>query len=205
MQFSADLCQRTQSALVSVLKNDTILGCGKDKKYVQLTGTAGSQRVIDMLYTKEHLEEVAAWRKHACPKTTIDMCPWGHESPPSKYCPRRNGAITGGWDAGRRCAVCVSSRWERIIYALVQMTGLIAKKHYIDGRELDIYIPELAKAIEYNGEQHYKAGLFTKDLTHRLWKDQEKAFSCHRAKIKLLYVRFDDPNPITTVLEFLQG
>jgi hypothetical protein len=160
--------------------------------------------MIDLLYTAERRSEVAEW-KNACDDIdqVRDMCPEGHISPPSKYCPRRQGA-DGGWANGRRCAVCVSSRWERIIYALVQMLGLTAEKSYIEGRELDIYIPEMRKAIEYNGEQHYKKGLYTPDLTKRIYTDQSKLFACMRAKIELLFVPFDDPNPVETVLAFLQ-
>jgi hypothetical protein len=96
------------------------------------------------------------------------------------------------------------------------MVGLDTTKHYIgqtrdaagrvtwQGHELDIYCPEVKKAIEYNGQQHYERGFFTPDITKRLLKDQEKLFSCHRAGIKLLFVRYDDPQPVETVLTFLQ-
>lgn len=197
--FSNKLCADTLSNIISKARGDEIV---KGDKLVKLTGVMGSRCMLALLYTPARQAEVARWKLN---RHVIDMCPDGHISPPTKYCPRRAGA-DGGWAAGRRCSVCVSSRWERIIYALVQMLGLTAEKRYLESKyELDIYIPELRKAIEYNGEQHYKQGLFTPDLTARLCKDQEKVFACQRAGIRLLHVRFDDPQPVETVLSFLQN
>jgi hypothetical protein len=210
--FSSELCQATLSAVIENVRGEEIRTSTNPERWSALIGTSGSQRMIELLYTRERRNEVERWREH---NECRDLCPEGHTSPPSRYCPRRQGR-DGGWAAGRRCSVCVSSRWERIIYALVQMVGLETTKHYIgqtknaaggviwQGHELDIYMPDVKKAIEYNGQQHYERGFFTPDITKRLLKDQEKLFSCHRAGVKLLFVRYDDPQPVQTVLEFLQ-
>ena len=219
--FTPELCQQVLLSITQNVRSDRVriadedaAAASSDGTWVSLIGTAGSTRMLALMYTPARHAEVAAMRELDRAKCR-DMCPHGHTSPPSRYCPRRAGA-DGGWTNGRRCSVCVSSRWERIIYALVQMVGLETTKHYIgqtrdahgrvtwQGHELDIYCPELKKAIEYNGQQHYERGFFTPDITKRLYKDQEKLFTCHRADIQLLFVRYDDPRPVETVLEFLR-
>lgn len=197
--FSDELCDETMFNITSSTRGDTIKN--STGRWVAITGVPGSKRMIDILYTDARRAEVAMAQSKC---RNRDMCPEGHVSPPTMYCPRREGA-DGGWINGRRCTVCTSSRWEQIIYACVQMLGLTAEKCYLDGYELDIYIPELRRAIEYNGEQHYKKGLYTPDLARRIYVDQQKLFACNRADIKLLFVRFDDQSPLQTVMDFLRS
>lgn len=60
------------------------------------------------------------------------------------------------------------------------------KRKYIPPKELDIYIPELRKAIEFNGEYwhyhptHFKPG-----------KHSNKSNLCRQKGIKLLHIRED--------------
>lgn len=193
--FSDNICQTILLNLSQNIKGDKIKTA--EGRFVNLIGPVGSQRMLDLLYVEDRKTEISVFRE-LDPEALLDVCPWGHTSPPSKYCPR-----AGGWNAGRRCSVCISSRWERIIYAIIQMLGHTAEKKYVEGHEIDIYIPDLHKGIEYNGQQHYEKGLFTPDLTHRLLKDQEKLFACARANIQLLFIRYDDPHPVETLMQFL--
>lgn len=92
------------------------------------------------------------------------------------------------------CPVCNSSRWERIWYTLTAERFGVAnvQKDFIGFIELDIVIPQLRVAIEYNGEQHYKENIYTKDLAFRKRLDQNKLEMCKTHGIDLVVLKFDE-------------
>lgn len=67
----------------------------------------------------------------------------------------------------------------------------------LDGYELDIYLPRLRLAIEYNGEQHYNfIKAWHKDmegLERVKQNDKEKEVRCKKFGIKFITVRYDEP------------
>lgn len=56
--------------------------------------------------------------------------------------------------------------------------------------ELDVYIPELHLAIEYQGEQHYKTLYFSGDQSQQRKRDEEKWNACKKAGITLVEVPY---------------
>lgn len=180
------------------IKDDTILNSATGN-YVKLIGATGSQILYNRLYCNERkqLTEAAFIARGGKAEDTLvafgkkRLCRLGHVTPRDFYHPRT-------------CSVCTSSVWEKIIYAIVQCVGLDCEKHHIMGKaELDIFIPSVNKAIEYNGKQHYFKGFFTPDLTHRILVDQRKFELCVRHGIKLLFLPYDDPRPVETLMKFL--
>ncbi|PNZ25316.1 phage protein [Staphylococcus petrasii] len=74
------------------------------------------------------------------------------------------------------------------------------KRHYrpdwLQGLEIDIYIPELKLGFEYNGIQHYEAvehwGGETQFLKQQRY-DQIKQNLCEENNIKLITIKYDEP------------
>ena len=60
--------------------------------------------------------------------------------------------------------------------------------------ELDIFIPSLKLAIEYNAQHHYDQSLFyeKKDFLHRKKLDKEKKLACKKNKIRLIIIKYSD-------------
>jgi len=67
---------------------------------------------------------------------------------------------------------------------------------FLDGLEIDCYIPDLKLGFEYNGEQHYKqVEVFhkdTKDFENQKKRDIEKNKLAKERGIKLITIRFDE-------------
>lgn len=66
---------------------------------------------------------------------------------------------------------------------------------FLGGLELDIYVPELRLAIEYQGEQHYEAFDHLggeRHLRSVLGRDKRKAALCKQAAVDLLYFTVAD-------------
>ena len=104
-------------------------------------------------------------------------------------------------EARRRLSI---SRWVREdkLYRLVTRlfpTKTIrreASPRWLGRQRLDIYLPELALAIEHQGEQHYRPieafggeQAFAKSQE----RDERKRILCRENDITVIYVRFDDP------------
>ena len=86
---------------------------------------------------------------------------------------------------GNGCPVCNSERKtsfpEYVLVYYLQQSGLEAVHSYKGkGYELDIYIPSLKIAIEYDGYYWHK---------HRTKKDLEKNYKCKKDGIKLYRIR----------------
>ena len=103
-------------------------------------------------------------------------------------------------EARRRLSI---SRWVREdeLYQLV--TKLFPSKtirreaspRWLGRQRLDIYLPELALAIEHQGEQHYRPiRAFGGEQAFAMIKerDERKRMLCHENGVTLVYVRFDD-------------
>jgi hypothetical protein len=70
-----------------------------------------------------------------------------------------------------------------------------ASPRWLDRQRLDIYIPELTLAIEYQGQQHYKAVDFfggEEALEKNRMRDTLKASKCKQNKIDLIYFSYKD-------------
>ena len=70
------------------------------------------------------------------------------------------------------------------------------KPVWLHGQSLDIFIPSLAAAIEYQGLQHYQpVDFFGGDEGYydNRKRDAKKRMLCERKGIRLIYWRYDEP------------
>ena len=74
--------------------------------------------------------------------------------------------------------------------------------------ELDIWVPELSLAFEYQGEQHFRP------ITHwggkgsflqLIRRDNEKIIACDKAGITLIHINFDWDKTKKTLLEIMES
>lgn len=82
-----------------------------------------------------------------------------------------------------------------------------ASPDWLRPQRLDIYVPSVALAIEYQGEQHYAAidhwgG--EQGLADRQQMDARKRDACQRAGVVLIEWRYDEPVSVEAVLARLQ-
>ena len=79
----------------------------------------------------------------------------------------------------------------------------------LGGLELDIYIPSLKLAFEYNGKQHYEYTLFFhktyNDFEIQQLKDNRKQELCEQNGIKLIVFRYDEELSLQLVLQKLKS
>jgi hypothetical protein len=101
---------------------------------------------------------------------------------------------------------------ENEIYAFVNdlFADYEAYQHFspewLSPKHLDVYIPHLQFAIEYQGKQHYEPIEFFggEDAFRQIQvRDRIKAKLCKDNNIKLLCIRYDDENPEQTILDFI--
>ena len=113
-------------------------------------------------------------------------CPEGH----------RHNISWGNWQNGRRCGKCSSlvSKPEMELKEYVMMLGIsfvendrttILNQHTGNYLELDLWFPELNKAIEFNGEYWH-------NLEEAKKRDQYKKEYCKWKGIDLLVVKEND-------------
>ena len=77
-----------------------------------------------------------------------------------------------------------------------------ARFKWLGGQRLDIYVPSLAIAIEYQGIQHYEPiDLFggEEGLARRRLMDARKRAACQSAGVRLIEWRYDQPVDLETV------
>lgn len=70
-----------------------------------------------------------------------------------------------------------------------------AKPNFLEGLELDIYIPEEDIAIEYQGKQHYEPVEHfggKEGFEERQKRDEKKKNFCQQHDIELIYFRYDE-------------
>jgi hypothetical protein len=81
-----------------------------------------------------------------------------------------------------------------------------ARLPWLGLQHLDIYVPDLGMAIEYMGEQHFRAVEFFGGegaLQQRKELDKKKAHLCRENGIQLVYVTPDDAMSVDTVEKLL--
>jgi hypothetical protein len=79
-----------------------------------------------------------------------------------------------------------------------------ARLDWLKGQRLDIYVPGLSLAIEYQGIQHYEPiDLFggADALTRRQAMDERKRLACEEAGVRLIVWRYDEPVTLEAVHE----
>jgi very-short-patch-repair endonuclease len=82
-----------------------------------------------------------------------------------------------------------------------------ASPQWLGRQRLDIYLPRLAVAIEYQGQQHYAAvDLFGGEeaLQRTRERDRKKRDLCEKNGVTLVYFRHDEPLTEKTVLRKLK-
>lgn len=97
----------------------------------------------------------------------------------------------------------VGKAWVKETLLFNIITGLLQGKevihHYranwLEGLELDIYVPELKLGVEYQGEQHYRA--FThwggeEAFQRTQERDKKKKKLCRKEKVDLVYFNFKE-------------
>jgi hypothetical protein len=102
---------------------------------------------------------------------------------------------------------------ENEIYAFLNdlFTDYETYQHYsprwLSPKHLDVYIPHLQFAIEYQGKQHYEpVEIFGGEDAFRQVqvRDRIKEKLCKDNNVKLLCIRYDDENPERTISDFIQ-
>ena len=115
-------------------------------------------------------------------------------------------------EARRRLSI---SRWvrEEELYQLIsrlfpaRTIRREASPGWLGQQRLDIYLPELALAIEHQGEQHYFpieafGGEHAFEKTRE--RDERKRALCHENGVTVVDIRFDDPLTIPSLQSRLQ-
>lgn len=111
-----------------------------------------------------------------------------------------------------------NSRWisENKLHSIIKRKFLKhevvqhASPAWLSPQHLDIYVPELALAIEYMGIQHYEpVDIFggEEGYIKTVERDKKKQEICSRAGIKLFYVRYDQDAALAVqeiALEYIQ-
>ena len=108
--------------------------------------------------------------------------------------------------SGNGCPLCNESHLERDIRILFDESriGYEYRKRdfeWLDGLELDFYIPEYRIAIECQGIQHFKSEHFFEALEVVQGRDKKKKNLCEKNNIKLLYysdLNIDFPYEVIT-------
>ncbi len=152
-------------------------------------------------------EEVAAtWRDGRAQLVPHPFSPGTGNRPNS---PRN----TVEWnDFIREALVWLRTRWQREIGVTMWVSenqlyqtlrrllkGMEVQQHarptWLGAQHLDIYVPEAGIAVEYMGEQHYRAlEFFGGEVAFRsvVERDQRKTEICHLHGVQLLRVRYDE-------------
>ena len=73
----------------------------------------------------------------------------------------------------------------------------IIEEYPLERQYIDIYIPELRVAIEFDGEFHYNNTWRNNSLLHQMELDDLKDLNCQRAGISLLRVSYKDIKKLT--------
>jgi hypothetical protein len=109
----------------------------------------------------------------------------------------------------------IGEQWksEAEIYALVKdiLSNHEIIRHcspeWLMPMHLDVYVPELSFAIEYQGEQHYKpVNVFGGKDGHKKTKvrDTIKKDLCRQNQLHLLEIKYDDEEPEKTIVDFIE-
>jgi len=102
---------------------------------------------------------------------------------------------------------------ETILFSIIckVLPGLQVLRHnrpkWLNGLELDIYVPDLKVAIEYQGQQHFHpihAWGGERALAQLQNRDQLKAKLCHKAGVTLVTFDYTEPFTVEHVREGLQ-
>lgn len=109
----------------------------------------------------------------------------------------------------------IGEQWksETEIYAFVKeiLADYDVFRHsspeWLSPMHLDVYVPELSFAFEYQGQQHYKpVDIFggQEGFEKIKVRDSIKQKLCLQNKVKLLYVRYDDDSSEKTIVDFIE-
>ena len=109
----------------------------------------------------------------------------------------------------------IGDQWksETEIYAFIKdiLTNYEVSRHHspswLSPMHLDVYVPELSLAVEYQGQQHYMpVDIFGGQESFEKTKvrDAIKKKLCQQNKVYLLYIRYDDEEPEKTIIEFIE-
>jgi hypothetical protein len=77
-----------------------------------------------------------------------------------------------------------------------------ASPPWLGRQRLDVYLPQLKLALEYQGQQHFQAvSLFggTHSLARTIERDALKKKLCEENSTELIYIHFDDPLTVSSL------
>lgn len=69
------------------------------------------------------------------------------------------------------------------------------RPNFLEGLEIDIYVPELKLGFEYNGLQHYKPVEHwggEESLKKQQERDKRKQQLCNQNDVKLIIIKYDE-------------
>jgi len=109
----------------------------------------------------------------------------------------------------------IGCQWksETEIYAFVKelLANYEVSRHHspswLSPMHIDVYVPELSLAIEYQGQQHFiPIDIFggQEGFEKTKVRDTIKKKLCQRNKVYLLCIRYDDSEPEKTIVEFIE-
>lgn len=109
----------------------------------------------------------------------------------------------------------IGEQWksETEIYAYIKeiLVNYDVSRHYspswLSPMHLDVYVPELSLAVEYQGQQHYMpVDIFggQEGFEKTKVRDAIKKKLCQQNEVYLLYIRYDDEEPEKTIIDFVE-
>ena len=109
----------------------------------------------------------------------------------------------------------IGEQWksETEIYALIKeiFSDYEVSRHsspiWLSPMHLDVYVPELSLAVEYQGQQHYKpVEIFggREGFEKTELRDTIKVKLCQQNEVNLLCIRYDDEEPEKTIADFVR-
>jgi hypothetical protein len=109
----------------------------------------------------------------------------------------------------------IGAQWksETEIYAFIRdiLANYGVSRHHspswLSPMHLDVFVPELSLAVEYQGQQHYMpVDIFGghEGFEKTKVRDAIKKELCQQNNVYLLYIRYDDEEPEETIIEFIE-
>ena len=116
-------------------------------------------------------------------------------------------------DGRTGCPNCLVSKGELKISHFLNSLNILFYRNYkinecknIHPLKFDFFLPQLNKAIEYDGQQHFSSKwLGEKNFQQIQFNDSLKNEFCNNNEIPLLRIKYDDKNYQDKIIKFLNG
>ena len=112
---------------------------------------------------------------------------------------------------GCGCPRCKTSKGESLVYKFLKNNNIsfIPQKMFNECRNpttnrmlpFDFFLTDLNVCIEYDGRQHFREGLFNKNLKEMQYRDNFKSNFCKINNIKLIRIHYKNIDKIDEILK----